>query len=101
MLTRFTPLCLVCIALTFHPGFLAAQSNGVMREAYLNIAGGTIADLTNNPAFPASPGVETIEPIFEAPTGFADNYGTRMRALVVAPTTGNYTFWISGDDNCA
>ena len=91
--------CVILVLLA--PPLLLAQSNGVMREAYLNIGGGTIADLTNNPAFPASPGVETIEPIFEAPTGFADNYGTRMRALVVPPTSGNYTFWISGDDNCA
>jgi hypothetical protein len=91
--------CIFFVAGT--PGFLAAQSNGVLREAYLNIAGGTIADLTNNPAFPASPGVESIEPIFEAPTGFSDNYGTRMRALLLPPVNGNYTFWISGDDNCA
>jgi hypothetical protein len=102
MLTRNFRCFCACVVLVFlAPSLLIAQSNGVMREAYLNIPGGTIADLTNNPAFPSSPGVETIEAIFEAPTGFADNYGTRMRALILPPTTGNYTFWISGDDNCA
>ena len=29
----------------------------------------------------------------------ADNYGTRMRWYITAPATGNYTFWIAGDDN--
>ena len=29
-----------------------------------------------------------------------DNYGTRIRGYIHAPATGDYTFWISGDDNC-
>jgi len=92
-------MAIICFAVVAPQ--LLAQSNGVLREVYLNIPGGTIADLTNNAAFPASPSLETIEPIFEAPTGFAENYGTRMRALLLPPTNGNYVFWISGDDNCA
>ncbi len=28
-----------------------------------------------------------------------DNYGQRLRAFVVPPMTGNYTFWIASDDN--
>ena len=38
-------------------------------------------------------------PSFEAPTNWADNYGTRMRGYITAPATGNYTFWIAGDNN--
>jgi hypothetical protein len=37
---------------------------------------------------------------FEAPTNVADNYGQRVRGYLTAPTTGSYTFWIAGDDNC-
>ena len=37
---------------------------------------------------------------FESPENFADNYGSRFRGFITAPQTGNYTFWISGDDNC-
>src|SRR5258705_4825057 len=98
-LTRALRMAIICFAVVAPQ--LLAQSNGVLREVYLNIPGGTIADLTNNSAFPASPSLETIEPIFEAPTGFAENYGTRMRALLLPPTNGNYVFWIAGDDNCA
>jgi hypothetical protein len=35
---------------------------------------------------------------FETPLNTADNYGQRLRALVVPPTTGSYVFWIASDD---
>lgn len=38
---------------------------------------------------------------FQAPTNWSDNYVQRVRGYLIAPTTGTYTFWISGDDNCA
>jgi len=75
-----------------------AQTNGVLREVYYNISGGTVAALTNSPSFPNSPNEEFIENAFEAPSNFADNYGQRMRALVVPPVTGSYVFWIASDD---
>jgi photosystem II stability/assembly factor-like uncharacterized protein len=37
---------------------------------------------------------------FEAPTNVADNYGQRVRGYLTAPTTGSYTFWVAGDNNC-
>src|SRR2546425_1480706 len=78
-----------------------AQSNGVLREVYFNIGGNAISDLTSNPSFPDSLGLETIQPTFEAPSEFNDNYGQRMRALLLPPTNGNYVFWIASDDNGA
>ena len=99
----FAALALSFVLPGLDPQFLSAQtvSNGVLREVYQNIAGGTIPDLTNNPSFPSSPTLETIQPIFEAPTEFDENYGQRMRALLLPPLTGNYTFWIASDDNGA
>jgi len=78
-----------------------AQSNGILREVYYNIGGNAVANLTSAPTYPNSPGEEFIEAAFEAPSNFADNYGQRMRALLIPPATGSYVFWISGDDNCA
>jgi len=89
-------LALLCFLLG-HAAF-AQPSNGVLREFYGNIAGSTIPDLTNAATFPNSPTSESLEPIFEAPSNIADSYGTRMRALLTAPTTGNYIFWIASDD---
>ncbi len=78
-----------------------AQSNGVLREVYFNIAGSAVSDLTNAPSFPNNPDLVTIESAFEAPSNIGDNYGTRMRALLAPPVTGNYVFWIATDDNGA
>jgi hypothetical protein len=38
--------------------------------------------------------------MFESPSNIADNYGSRIRGYVCVSQSGNYTFWISGDDNC-
>lgn len=77
----------------------AGQSNGVLREVYQNIGGTTIPDLTNNPAFPNNPSFdEILTNGFEAPVNVADNYGQRLRALLIPPVTGNYVFYIASDD---
>jgi hypothetical protein len=76
----------------------AQHQNGVSREVYLGIDGATISALTNDASFPNNPSYTDIQPTFEAPVGFAETYGQRMRALLVPPATGDYTFWISSDD---
>src|SRR5256885_8338054 len=94
-------VALCCFLAIFCSSLAEAQSNGVLREVYFNIAGNAVSDLTSNPSFPDSPGLETIQPTFEAPSEFNDNYGQRMRALLLPPTNGNYVFWIASDDNGA
>jgi hypothetical protein len=59
-----------------------------------------LSDLTSSPNFPNSPSFEEIlTGGFEAPTDVMDDYGQRLTAYLVAPTTGNYVFWIASDDN--
>src|SRR3954468_23172872 len=79
---------------------LYAQTIGVYQELYLNIGGGTsVADLTNSSKFPDSPDQTAyLTNSFEAGINIAENYGQRCRALINAPLTGNYLFWISSDD---
>lgn len=36
--------------------------------------------------------------IFEAPANIGDNYGTRIRGYICPPASGDYVFWISGND---
>ena len=45
-----------------------------------------------------SPNTTDTLPSFEAPTNWADNYGTRLRGYITAPVTGSYTFWVASDD---
>jgi hypothetical protein len=77
----------------------SAQGNGVLREVWFGIGGSVVADLTNSAAFPNSPAFdEVLTSGFEAPTDVYDDYGQRLRALLIPPTTGNYHFRIASDD---
>jgi len=71
----------------------------ILREWWLGIGGGAISDLTSNPNYPNNPSGSAQPTIFESPSGFDDNYGTRMRGYVHPPVTGDYIFWIATDDN--
>jgi M6 family metalloprotease-like protein len=84
------------------PATLTVQgsSGGVRRELWSNIPGTQLTDLFNNAAYPKSPTATNIQPSFEGPRNAAENYGERLRGYITAPATGDYTFFISGDDNC-
>jgi hypothetical protein len=74
--------------------------NGVMREVYPGISGTSVSNLTQHASYPDKPGSRNlVRTRFEAPVNSADNYGQRMHGLIRPPATGNYTFWISSDDN--
>ena len=92
---------LLCVLASLGLPLLAYSqpSNGITREVYANIAGSAISDLTNNPAFPNSPTTEEVLiSTMDCPHDYLENYGTRLRALLVPPTSGTYTFWIASDD---
>ena len=71
----------------------------ILREYWLGIGGSSVADLTGNANFPDNPSGTTQPTLFEAPTSFANDYGTRMLGYVHPPVTGDYVFWIASDDN--
>src|SRR5262245_53317900 len=77
------------------------QTYGVYRELYagLDPNDNSYAALTNAPIFPNSPtSTSLLTSVFETEVNLMDGYGQRLRAFVVPPLTGNYTFWISSDD---
>src|SRR5215216_5035889 len=94
------PRLLCVLAFLGLPFFAHSQpANGITREVYANIGGSAISDLTNNPAFPNSPTTEDVlTNSMDCPLNYLDNYGTRLRALVVPPVSGAYTFWVASDD---
>ena len=77
---------------------LLAATGSVLREYWTGINGTSVSDLTSDPRFPQSPTGHDLLPTFEAPTDWADNYGTRVRGYLHPPRTGDYTFWIASDD---
>lgn len=74
-------------------------SGTILREYWIGIGGTAVSDLTGNANYPDSPSGSDEPTLFEAPTDWTDNYGTRMRGYVHPPATGAYTFWIASDDN--
>ncbi len=78
----------------------AQPANGVYREVYTNLAGSAVVNLTSASVYPNFPGFdEVITTAFEAPVNWGELFGQRMRALITAPTTGSYIFWVASDDN--
>ena len=77
----------------------AQPTQGLLREVYEGIGGGTVSDLMAADIFPDSPTqTNYVSELFEAPTDVLENYGQRLRGYLVPPVTGNYTFWIASDD---
>jgi M6 family metalloprotease-like protein len=75
-------------------------SGGVRREIWTGVGGTALSALLALPGYPKSPNVTGTLTSFEAPQNYGDNYGQRLRGYITAPTTGDYTFWIAGDDQC-
>ena len=67
----------------------------VNREVWTEVNGTTVASIPLG----MTPNFTDTLPSLEAPTNWADNYGTRLRGYISAPVTGDYTFWIASDDH--
>jgi PKD domain/PA14 domain len=75
------------------------ELRGITQEHWSNISGTTLTSLKNHPDYPAKPTyTRTLTSVFEASKEIADNYGRRVRGYFIPPTTGNYTFYISSDE---
>ena len=74
-------------------------SGQILREWWSNLSGSALTNLTTSSTYPYGPSGSNLLTSFEAPTNWADNYGTRIRGYLHAPITGQYRFWIAGDDN--
>lgn len=83
------------VAMTFAAKAGATES-AVLREIWTGISGTAVSDIpTGTP-----PNVVDRLPNLESPPGYGEFYGVRLRAIITAPASGDYTFWVAGDDNC-
>jgi len=81
---------------------LHAQPAGIHRQVYLNLdpASSSLAALTNSPGFlqDEPDQSDVLSNSLETERNRGDHYGQRLRAFLIPPATGNYTFWIAGDE---
>ncbi|HXG61770.1 MAG TPA: PA14 domain-containing protein [Planctomycetota bacterium] len=73
----------------------------ILREYWTDIDGNELRALKEHPLFIAGrpTGAEWATSL-EGPRDWRERYGTRFRGYLWPPATGEYTFWISGDDQC-
>jgi hypothetical protein len=94
----YTGTILVLMLLT--PVTIHAQDPGIYREIFAGITGTTVATLTSDPTFTNNTPTSTdiLLDALSTEVNRGDNYGQRLRAFVIPPMTGFYTFWIASDD---
>jgi M6 family metalloprotease-like protein len=76
-----------------------STTGSIQRQVWTGLSSvDAITGLTGSANYPNNPTLVTTLNTFEIPTDWADNYGTRVRGLLVPQTSGSYRFWISGDN---
>ena len=73
-------------------------ATGPIQEVWNSISGTSIINLYNDPDWPNAPDQIEVLNDFEAINGLGDNYGARIQAYLLPPTTGQYTFYFASDD---
>jgi GH35 family endo-1,4-beta-xylanase len=68
-------------------------------QRFNNVPGRSIQQLMAATGFPGNPSFEDTLRAFTAPGNVGDNYGARIFGYLCPPETGEYTFWVAGDDN--
>lgn len=71
----------------------------LLKQSWFSISGVKIEDLTSRENYPYMPDSISFINKFEVPVNVADNYGVRVSGWLIAPQTGDYTFYIASDDN--
>jgi hypothetical protein len=74
---------------------LPTGSGSISYELWTGVPGWQLEDIPSSA--PTSTGEATR---FEAPLPYEDDTAARLWGFLTAPVDGDYTFWISGDDNC-
>ncbi len=75
-------------------------TGSIMREYYTGITGSLVTDLVNDDNFPTNPAYVEELTRLEAPVNVADEFGSRIRGFLHPKVSGEYVFWITGNDNC-
>jgi len=82
------------------PAIIDNLTGKLTRQVWLKIPGDKIADLTHNARFYGKADITTLNDGISTPRDIAENYGQRLQGWITAPVTGDYTFWVAGDNQC-
>ena len=77
----------------------ASRPGYLLKQSWYNIGGTAISDLEGNANFPNNPDSISFINKFEILENVGDTYGVKVSGWIIAPETGDYTFYIASDDN--
>ncbi|MBB5351914.1 DNA-binding beta-propeller fold protein YncE [Haloferula luteola] len=78
---------------------LPGQGEGsLLREVWTSLTGTELSDLLHHPGFPDDPDIREEITSFPVAVDSGDAYGSRLRGYLHAPTTGDYTLYLSADE---
>jgi hypothetical protein len=90
-------------SMTTYRTWTTGPCNGVLFEAYGDIGGTAVSDLTSAPNFPNNPRDVALITTLDSRLVYADdsheNYGGRMRGVFFPRESGLHTFYLAADDN--
>lgn len=72
--------------------------DGIVQEIWDDIYGNDLAPFLSDPRFPDWPSSTWTLSSFDTIDNRAESYGSRIRAYVIPPISGTYTFYIASDD---
>ncbi|WP_367873265.1 cadherin domain-containing protein [Luteolibacter sp. Populi] len=72
--------------------------SGIRQQVWNGIEGTTLEDLTSSAGYPFHPDLTRTLSDFDSGANMGDHYGSRIRALVTAPASGYYTFYLASND---
>jgi hypothetical protein len=78
---------------------VAGAPGTILREVWTGIGGGGIGDLVNSGALSRPPNSSSQLTSFESPNDDGNDYGCRVRGLLLPAVEGEYVFWIASDDS--
>jgi len=76
----------------------APEAVALKREIWTGVGGNNVSDLTGLGSYPNSPNLILSVNDFGTPFNWGDNYGQKVSGYLIAPRSGDYTFWIASDD---
>lgn len=81
------------------PPAASCSTGGLNYDRWGSITGTSTNDLAANANYPNRYNETGFIYNFKGPENYSDDYGTRVYGYIVPPTTGNYQFNVTGDDN--
>lgn len=76
-----------------------AGKYGIVQEIWEGVSGNQVANLANNNKYKKEQASRTVVLDSLSAESLGENYGARYRGLFIPPASGDYSFWLAGDDS--